>query len=80
MRRGYMEIFQETGAIILPSGCAVCHGGHQGVLADGDKCISSSNRNFLAEWETRRRRSSWRARPRSLPRLLPAKLPIPVSS
>jgi homoaconitate hydratase family protein len=46
MRRGYMEIFQEAGAIILPSGCAVCHGGHQGVLADGDKCISSSNRNF----------------------------------
>jgi 3-isopropylmalate/(R)-2-methylmalate dehydratase large subunit len=46
MRRGYMEIFQEAGAIILQSGCAVCHGGHQGVLADGDKCISSSNRNF----------------------------------
>jgi homoaconitate hydratase family protein len=46
LRRGYMEIFQEAGAIILPSGCAVCHGGHQGVLADGDKCISSSNRNF----------------------------------
>jgi len=46
MRKGYMEIFQEAGAIILPSGCAVCHGGHQGVLADGDKCISSSNRNF----------------------------------
>jgi len=46
MRKGYMEIFQEAGALILPSGCAVCHGGHQGVLADGDKCISSSNRNF----------------------------------
>ncbi len=45
-RRGYLAIFQEAGAIILPSGCAVCHGGHQGVLADGERCISSSNRNY----------------------------------
>lgn len=45
MRNGDLAILAEAGATILPSGCAVCFGGHQGVLADGERCISSSNRN-----------------------------------
>jgi homoaconitase/3-isopropylmalate dehydratase large subunit len=44
-RRGYLEILMEAGATLMPSGCAVCAGAHQGVLADGEKCLSTSNRN-----------------------------------
>jgi 3-isopropylmalate/(R)-2-methylmalate dehydratase large subunit len=45
MRNGDLAILSEAGATILPSGCAICYGGHQGALADGERCISSSNRN-----------------------------------
>ncbi len=45
MRSGDLAILAEAGATFLPSGCAICYGGHQGALADGERCISSSNRN-----------------------------------
>ena len=45
MQRGDLAILSAAGATILPSGCAICFGGHQGALADGERCISSSNRN-----------------------------------
>jgi homoaconitate hydratase family protein len=44
-RQGYLQTFMEAGAIVLSSGCAVCAGAHQGVLADGEVCLSTSNRN-----------------------------------
>jgi homoaconitate hydratase family protein len=45
LRSGDLAILAEAGATFLPSGCAICYGGHQGALADGERCISSSNRN-----------------------------------
>jgi 3-isopropylmalate/(R)-2-methylmalate dehydratase large subunit len=44
--RGYLKIFAEAGATILNPNCSACFGAHQGILADGERCISSSNRNF----------------------------------
>lgn len=47
MREGLLDILVEAGATISSPGCAVCCGIHEGILADDEVCISTSNRNFL---------------------------------
>lgn len=46
MQEGLLDILSEAGGIIGPPTCGPCLGGHMGVLADGEKAIATTNRNF----------------------------------
>lgn len=46
MREGLLEVFLDAGAVVLNPGCGACFGKHMGLLAAGEVCISSTNRNF----------------------------------
>jgi len=47
LKSGLLEIFVEAGALVTNPTCGACFGGHMGLLAPGEVCISSSNRNFV---------------------------------
>ncbi|WP_425058265.1 Homoaconitase large subunit [Sporomusa carbonis] len=46
MAKGYVQTLVEAGATFVTPGCAACLGTHQGMLASGETCITSTNRNF----------------------------------
>lgn len=46
LKEGLMEVFADAGCIIGPCTCGPCLGGHMGCLGDGERCISTTNRNF----------------------------------
>ena len=46
-RSGALEALAEAGASLLPPGCGPCFGGHGGLLAAGERCIGTHNRNFM---------------------------------
>jgi 3-isopropylmalate/(R)-2-methylmalate dehydratase large subunit len=47
LREGLLETFLKAGAVVCNPTCGPCLGGHLGILAAGETCISSSNRNFI---------------------------------
>ena len=46
MEEGLFDIYLDAGAVISPPTCGPCLGGHMGVLAAGEKALSTTNRNF----------------------------------
>lgn len=47
MKEGLFDIFIEADATISTPSCGPCLGGHLGILAAGERCVSTSNRNFV---------------------------------
>jgi 3-isopropylmalate/(R)-2-methylmalate dehydratase large subunit len=47
MEEGLLKIFIEAGAAVSTPTCGPCLGGYMGVLAAGERCISTTNRNFV---------------------------------
>ena len=47
LREGLIETFIEAGAVVSTPTCGPCLGGHMGVLAAGERCLSTTNRNFV---------------------------------
>ncbi len=44
---GLIEVFIRAGAVVSPPTCGPCLGGHMGILAAGERCIATTNRNFV---------------------------------
>lgn len=53
VKEGLMEIFMDADCIVSTSTCGPCIGGHMGVLGDYEKCVSTTNRNFVGRMGAR---------------------------
>ena len=47
LKEGLIEIFMNADAIISPPSCGACLGGHMGILAEGERAVATTNRNFV---------------------------------
>lgn len=47
LKRGYTEAFIDAGCVVSTPTCGPCLGGYMGILAQGERCISTTNRNFV---------------------------------
>jgi 3-isopropylmalate/(R)-2-methylmalate dehydratase large subunit len=47
MNEGLLQIFIDAGAFVSGPTCGACLGGYMGILASGERCVSSTNRNFI---------------------------------
>lgn len=47
LKEGLVEIFTQSGAMVCGATCGPCLGGHIGLLASGEVCVGTSNRNFI---------------------------------
>ena len=47
IKEGYLDIFVEAGCVVSTPTCGPCLGGHMGILAEGERCVATTNRNFV---------------------------------
>ena len=47
LEEGLLKVFAEAGCVVSPPTCGPCLGGHMGILAKGERCIATTNRNFV---------------------------------
>ena len=72
-----MDVFINAHCVVSTPTCGPCLGGYMGILAAGERCVSSTNRNFVGRMATRPPRSTWQARPSAPPPRSPATLALP---
>lgn len=53
MKEGLLDIFLDAGATVSMPTCGPCNGGHVGVLASKERCVSTTNRNFVGRMGTK---------------------------
>jgi 3-isopropylmalate/(R)-2-methylmalate dehydratase large subunit len=53
VKEGLMEVFMDSECIVTTSTCGPCIGGHMGVLGDNERCVSTTNRNFVGRMGAR---------------------------
>lgn len=61
MRLGYIDTFIDAGAAVSTPTCGPCLGGYMGILAAGERAVSTTNRNFRGVWVMSTARSIWPA-------------------
>ncbi len=47
LKEGLLEVFAEANCVVSAPTCGPCLGGHMGILAEGERCVSTTNRNFV---------------------------------
>lgn len=47
IKNGYLDIFIDAGCVVSTPTCGPCLGGHMGILAAGERCVATTNRNFV---------------------------------
>ena len=47
IQKGYLETFIDSGCVVSTPTCGPCLGGHMGILAAGERCVATTNRNFV---------------------------------
>lgn len=47
LKRGYLETFISAGCVVSTPTCGPCLGGYMGILAEGERCVATTNRNFV---------------------------------
>lgn len=47
MKAGFLEIFVDAGCVVSTPTCGPCLGGYMGILAEGERCVATTNRNFV---------------------------------
>jgi 3-isopropylmalate/(R)-2-methylmalate dehydratase large subunit len=47
LKAGLIETFIDAGAVVSTPTCGPCLGGHMGILAEGERCLATTNRNFV---------------------------------
>ncbi len=47
IRLGYIDIFMDAGCVVSTPTCGPCLGGYMGILAEGERCVATTNRNFV---------------------------------
>ena len=47
IKNGYIDTFIDAGCVVSTPTCGPCLGGHMGILAEGERCVATTNRNFV---------------------------------